>query len=153
MDTLEPILAELPLLKGLRPEHLRLIVGCASNVRFGAGDFVFREGQEADTFYILRRGRVAIEMFSPQGGPITVETVSEGGAIGWSGLVPPHHRAFDVRAVELTRAIAFDAKCLRAKMSEDHELGYELLSRMAHVIAGRLRATRLQLLDIYGSHR
>jgi CRP/FNR family transcriptional regulator, cyclic AMP receptor protein len=153
METLEPILADHPLLKGLKPEHVKLIVDCASNVRFGAGDFLFREGQESDNFYILRHGRVAIEMFSPQRGPITVETVTEGGALGWSGIVPPHHRHFDARAVELTRAIAFDAKCLRSKMREDHELGYELLSRMTHIITGRLRATRLQLLDLYGTPR
>ncbi|HHT9124119.1 MAG TPA: Crp/Fnr family transcriptional regulator, partial [Candidatus Wunengus sp. YC63] len=53
---------------------------------------------------------------------------------------------------EPTSAIALDAKCLRAKCEEDHDLGYELLKRFAHVITQRLEATRLQLLDVYGVH-
>ncbi|TLM98114.1 Crp/Fnr family transcriptional regulator, partial [bacterium] len=51
--------------------------------------------------------------------------------------------------VELTRAIALDGKCLRAKSEEDHNLGYELLKRFSEIIVERLDATRLQLLDLY----
>jgi hypothetical protein len=54
--------------------------------------------------------------------------------------------------VQRTRALVFDAKCLRAKCEEDHDLGYEILTRFVNVISVRLDATRLQLLDIYGRH-
>jgi hypothetical protein len=56
------------------------------------------------------------------------------------------------RAVELTRAIALDGKCLREKCEKDHDLGYELLKRFSNIIEQRLEATRLQLLDVYGNH-
>jgi hypothetical protein len=63
METLEPILAEHPFLKGLEPHHLELIVGCASNVRFDTGHFLCREDEEANQFYIIRQGKVAVEIF------------------------------------------------------------------------------------------
>jgi len=150
METLERILSEHPFLKNLELRYLRLIVGCASNVRFEAGQFICREGEEADQFYVIRHGKVALEILAPGRGPIIVETLWEGEILGWSWLVPPYHWHFDARAVELTRAIALDGKCLRTKCEEDHDLGYELLKRFAHIIEQRLQATRLQLLDVYG---
>ncbi len=150
METLEPILAEHPFLKGLEPRYIELIVGCASNVRFNPGQFLFHEGEEANHFYVIRQGKVSLEVFAPDRGAVSVQTLGEGDVLGWSWLIPPYHWHFDARAVELTRAIALDGKCLRTKCEEDHDLGYELLKRFAHIIMERLKATTMQLLDLYG---
>ncbi len=149
MDDLEGILGQHPLLQDLAPRHLRELAGCASNVRFNAGQMIFHEEDEATGCYFIRSGRVAIEIYAGPPGPVTIETVSEGGILGWSWLVPPYRTHFDARAVELTRAIAIDTTCLRAKMTQDHDLGYELLNRFAQVIVQRLTAASIQLLDIY----
>lgn len=152
MQTLEPYLAEHPFLKGIDPRHLNIIVGCASNVSFDAEQYILHEGEEAANFYIIHKGKVALEIFTSDRGPITIQTIGEGDVLGWSWLIPPYHWHYDARAIEPTNAIALDAKCLRAKCEEDHDLGYELLKRFAHVITQRLEATRLQLLDVYGVH-
>ena len=149
METLEPILAQHPFLKELEPRHLKILVGCASNVRLNAGQILFHESEEANQFYMIRQGKVAIEILAPELGPITVQTVGEGDVLGWSWLIPPYRWRFSARAVELTRAIALDGKCLRQKSEEDHDLGYELLKRFSGIIVERLEATRLQLLDVY----
>lgn len=127
-----------------------MLVGCAANVRFEAGQYIFREGEEAKTFYLLRHGRVALEMAVPGRGSLTIQTIREGDVLGWAWLFPPHRWHFDARAVELVRAIAMDGQCLRDKCEQDHSLGYELVKRFAQVIVERLQATRLQLLDVYG---
>ncbi len=152
MESLEQTLAESPFLKGLQPHHLELITGCASNVRFEGGQYLFHEGEEAEKFFILRHGRVAIEVYTPDRGPITIQTIEEGDVLGWSWLVPPYQWRFDAKATELVRAIALDGKCLRTKCEQDHDLGYDLLKRFSHIIEQRLEATRLQLLDLYGTH-
>ena len=152
METLEPILAEHPFFEGLEPRHLSLIVGCASNVRFNAGQLLFREGDKANQFYMVRQGKVAVEIRAAERGSITVQTVGEGEVLGWSWLIPPYRWRFDARAVELTRAFALDGECLRTKSEEDHSLGYELLKRFSLTIVERLDAMRLQLLDLYRAH-
>ncbi len=152
METLEHILAEHPLLSGLEPRLLGLLVGCASNVRFNAGQYVLRDGESSDKFYLIRHGRVAVEVAVPGKGPIIIQTIGEGEALGWSWLVPPFRRRFDARAMELVRAIALDGKCLRTKFDQDCELGYNMMKRFAPVMAQRIEATRLQLLDMYGTH-
>jgi CRP/FNR family transcriptional regulator, cyclic AMP receptor protein len=149
IESLAPVLAEHPVLQGLAPAHLELIVGCASNVRFNPGEFIFRAGQEANHFYVVRSGRVSVETFAPQRGAITIETVGDGELLGWSWLIPPFEWHFDARALNLTRAVALDARCLRNKCDADTALGYELLKRFSQVMEQRLEATRLQLLDLY----
>jgi CRP-like cAMP-binding protein len=153
METLERILSEHPFFKGLEEPYLQLLVGCASNVRFNAGEVVFREGEQANQFYLIRQGKVAVETFAPSRGPIIVQTLGEGEVVGWSWLVAPYRWRFDGRAVELTRAIALDGECLRGKCEEDHNLGYELMKRVSHVMEKLVEATRLQLLDVYGGIR
>lgn len=153
METLEPILAEHPFFKGLAPEHLSLVVGCARNVRFDRDQFLFRDGEAASEFYIIRKGRVVLEVFIPGGGPMAVDTYSDGQVLGWSWLIPPYHWHYDARATEMVQAIALDGRCLRGKCEEDRELGYELLKRFAFLIERRLHATRLQLLDVYGTRK
>lgn len=151
METLEKILAEHAFFKDLEEKHIHLIVGCASNVRFDAGKPIFREGEEAHQFYLIRQGNVALELYAPDRGFITIETLGEGDILGWSWLIPPYTWHFDAKALQLTRAIALDGKCLRRKCEEDHDLGYELLKRFSHIMEQRLTSTRLQLLDIYGA--
>lgn len=151
METLERIIAEHPFFAGLESYYLDLMVGCASNVRFKAGDYIFKEGEEANEFYLIRAGKVAVEMFAPQHKPIIVSTLGEGEVLGWSWLLPPYQWRFHGRAIEDTRAISLDGKCLRTKCEQNHDLGYELLKRFSRIINQRLDAARFQLLDVYAA--
>lgn len=149
MTQLQDILAAHPFFEALENAHLELLVGCARNVRFPRDTYLFHEGEEANDFYLLRFGRVALEMVV-HARPVLVTTLEPGEVVGWSWLVPPHHWHFSVRAIELTRAIALDGRCLREKCQADHDLGYELLRRFAHDIEQRLYRAWMQLVDIYG---
>lgn len=151
METLEPILTQHPFLHGMAKEHLELIVGCASNVRFESDELLSKEGEEATTFYFIRSGKVAIEMHVPGRGPVQIQTLSDGDILGWSWLFPPYRWHFHARAIDLTRAIAMDGTCLRNKCEADHDLGYEMLKRFSNILEERLQAMRLQLLDVYSA--
>lgn len=149
IETLEPILKEHPFFQELKPEHFKLVLGCASNVRFRPGTIVLKEGEPADKFYLIRDGKLAIDIVATQTRMLTIQTIHEGDILGWSWLIPPYRNRFSCRAVEDTRAIALDGKCLREKCDKDHDLGYELLMRLAKVFTERLEQTRLQLLNFY----
>lgn len=149
-ETLKGILEQHPFFADLAPAFLQTVTGCAANVRFPAGTKIVNEGDEANHFYLLRAGKIAIEVFAPGHSPLAIQTLSGGDVLGWSWLFPPYRWHFDVRAVEDVRAIALDGKCLRNKCEEDHDLGYELMKRFSAIMVARLQATRLQLLDLYG---
>ena len=150
---IKTILSKHFLFEGLPQKQLELIVGCASNVKFDTKDFIFREGQEADRFYIIREGRVALEsVLAPDREPLTIQILDEDDVLGWSWLFPPYRWRFDAKAIVPTQAIMLDGKFLRKKCEEDHDLGYELMKRFAYVIQQRLQAVRLQNPNMYAVH-
>lgn len=152
MESLERVLTAHPFFSGLPQRYVETLVGCARQVRLAPGEFVFRMGDRADTFYLIRHGRVGLQLYTAERGPITIETVGDGEPLGWSWLVPPYRWALDGVVVQPTLAISFDAQCLRGKFETDHDLGFELYKRFTPVIAQRLHATRMQVLDVHRVH-
>jgi CRP-like cAMP-binding protein len=148
--TIDELLGEADVFDGLGPAQLELIAGCGRIVAFEAGEELFREGQPANDFYLVRHGRIALELFMPGRGPLTISTHGRGELVGWSWLFAPYRWHLDGRAVERGSAVLFDGACLRGKAESDHDLGYELMKRFAVQMVDRLQATRLQLLDVYG---
>ncbi len=150
MKGLESLVVEHPFFHGMRPEDLALIAGCGTNARFTAGEYLYREGQPADRFFLLRSGRISVEGHAPGRGAVTVLSAGEGDVVGFSWLTPPYRWAFDARSLNVTRAVVFDGACLRAKCAADPRLGFDLMQRVARVIAQRLEVATVQLMDLYG---
>ncbi len=150
METISDLLQRHPFFRGLAPDHLALIAGCGRNVHVAAGAYLLREGEQADQFFAIRAGTVALESYVPSRGAVTLETLGEGDILGWSWLFPPHVSQFDGRAQEDVRAMSFDGACLRTKCEADPALGYDLMKRLARLVSSRLTATRRQVLDVYG---
>jgi CRP-like cAMP-binding protein len=136
-------------LRGLSEQHRMVLASGVRPFTVPAGQLLAREGEPAHAFYLVQSGHVAIETHRPDRGAVRVLTIGPGEVAGWSWLVPPHRWQFDARAVDAVSGLAFDAEWLRAKCEEDHELGYHLLKELLTVLATRLAATRLQLLDLH----
>ena len=150
MRTLAEYLPEHPFFAGLDAEAMDLMVGCAQNVHFGEGDVLFRTGSPANTFYVIRHGRVTLEVHDPRRQTMVIATLGDGEVAGWSWLVPPYRWMFDARATSSVSAVAFDGACLRGKCEQDPVLGYALMQRVAQVMYERLQDARMRLLDMYG---
>ena len=151
MRTIEGLLAEHPIFQGLDSKYISLIVGCASNVRFNAGEFIMQDGSVANEFYLIREGTVALDVYSPTRGPITFLTLEPGEVMGWEWLMHPFRVHGDARALDTVRAIKIGAECLRGKFERDHDLERELLRRFVPIIIERVEALKLQLLDVYAA--
>jgi len=147
---LDTILANHPYFKEFTGEYLKLLAGCAANVRYGEGEFLFKEGQEADHFFIIREGTVALELYSPGKGPLILETIGDGGIVGWSWLIPPNQWRADGRASTAVRALKLDGSCLRKKCEADPAFGFRLLRKVSSEMAHSMDHMRMRLLDLYG---
>lgn len=148
--TLVETLPAHPFFQGFDEEVIALLAGCARHVHFRPDELVFRQGRPAQHFYLVREGRIAIQVHDIAGGASILDTVEAGEVLGFSWLVPPYRWVFDARATVETRAVSFDAECLRAKCDADPAVGYALLSRVATIMHDRLEAARVRLLDLYG---
>ncbi len=135
-----------PFLVGLRPHQTKLFADCALATHFAAGEYLFRQGEFANRFYLIEEGQVVLESADSEGEPMVVEKVGPGKLIGWSWLFPPYVWHFDARATQATEAIFFYGTILREYCEREPSLGYELFKRMSLVMIERLQNARLQLL-------
>lgn len=149
--SLHEILKEHSFFEDLPSGDIEFISSCGRNAVFKEGARIAREGDDADEFYVIRSGMVAIETHVPHRGSITLLTLKHGDIMGWSWLFPPYHWTFDARAIEQVQAIALNGKCLREKCEMDTAMGYRLMKKFAGIMTDRLRRTRLQVLDVYAS--
>ena len=149
IDALKSLVVNHPFLSGLNPHFYHLFGECALRRPYGKGQEIFHEGGNADHFYLIQSGKVALETFVPGRGMVTIQLLSPGEALGWSWLFAPYRWQFDVRAIDPVGALSFDGACLRGKCAEDPALGYALLTLLAAVFVERLQETRLRLLDLY----
>ena len=151
--SIESVISQHPFLAGLSPHHLRLLCDCAMPAHFSADELIFKEGDQANRFYLIQKGRVALECYTKKSGNALIQIIGSGDVLGWSWLFPPYFWHFNARALEPTEAVFIYATPLREECESDHELGYELLKRMAEIMLTRLQATRRQLLRLNGRLR
>jgi CRP/FNR family cyclic AMP-dependent transcriptional regulator len=147
---LDTMIAEHPFLKGLSPEHLKILTDCAMLSEFTEDQLIFSEGDPANRFYLILDGEIALESHVQNSGTVPIETIGAGDVLGWSWLFPSYHWHFDARALKDTKAIFFYGTRLREQCEQDHDLGYELMKRTAEVVIKRLQSTRRQLLAASG---
>lgn len=145
-------LHEHPFFHDLEPRHLALVAGCAHEVSFSAGDYLAREGHPADHFFLLLSGGVRMETSAPPLGVLGILSAGAGEVVGFNWIYPPYKWSFDYRATVDTRAFQMDGRCLRGEFAQDHELGYQLMTRFSAVLGRNLDATHLQILELIHEH-
>ena len=146
---IEPYLVDHPLFTWLDHRYIRFLAENAEQLRYNPNDYIFEQGEIADHFYIIIHGRVAIEAHKPEKHPLVIQTISDGDVLGWSWLFAPYTRQLSAKALEHTTVIALDAKYIRTKCEEDHNLGYEIMKRFASVILQRLHALSEEVIAMH----
>ena len=152
--TIAEMLEANPWFQALEPPLFQKLVDIAAVKNWDEGDTIFREGDRDDNLYLICDGQVALEVYVQGHGRITILTLGPAEIFGWSAVIPVEGtRTASARAMRATQTIAFDSEALRQACDEDHDLGYQVYRRLTNVVAGRLSATRLQLLDMYARRR
>lgn len=135
-------------LDGLCDRHLMVLASGVRPFSASEGEFLAREGQSADAFYLIQSGHVELCTHTPEGEMVPIQRVGPGEVVGWSWVLPPNKWQFDCLALDDVQGLKFDAGWLRERCEQDHELGYCLLRHLLAVLAGRLAATRRHLIGL-----
>lgn len=138
-----------PFFKNFDPGHLGKLKQIASEINFNPGQYVFRDGEDANAFYLILRGIISLEVYVPNRGPVTLGRLDSGDVLGWSWLYPPHRWHFDARALEETHTVVLNGKILRQQIEEDHEFGFQMMKKISLVMEDRLQAARRKLMEVY----
>jgi CRP-like cAMP-binding protein len=146
---MEHTLPEHAFLENLAPRHLKTLVECASECKLPVGHDLWRQGEEANGFYLVHWGEIAVGLDIPHQGFLRLDTLGPGDVLGWSWFLAPHRSHFDARTMTPVEALLFDTTRLRKLCEQDRELRCELLSRIAPIIVRRLEGSQEKLLELH----
>ena len=135
--------------QGLTDEQIATLAELATEVSFRENDVILVDGQHSTSFYLLVTGSVVVELRTPVC-VMVVQALGPGNIFGWSALLDRQDTLFQVRAREHTTALQIDGATLKARCMSDTRLGAELLHRILHVVAGRVKATELRFAEMCG---
>lgn len=150
VQQLQQILMDLRFTAGLSDEDQRKLADISRLQEFPKGTLIFAEGSDHKDLYVVRSGRVEICMSIPARGCLPVLTLEAGDLVGWSSILKQGEMTSTVVAVLDTEMVAINADDLRELCEQDHDIGYQIMQRIASALSQRLVASRLQVLDMYG---
>ena len=137
-----------PFVLEFEPRHVERLAALAKDVRWERNQLIFREGDECSEFYLIVSGLVSLEIAAP-GQTFRVQTLFAGDELGWSAMLGSSGKQFQARALERVDALAFESSEILAACREDTAFGFAFMLRLSRLVAERLQATRVQLLDMY----
>jgi CRP/FNR family transcriptional regulator, cyclic AMP receptor protein len=138
-----------PFLAEMDDQHREIFLHGATEREFAAGEIIFRQGDPANTLYLIQSGEVVIEVISAGCGcgAKAIQTLGGGEVLGWSWLFPPFAWNFQARATKPTRVVCCDGGHLLVQAEEHPAFGYDLMRRITQILIHRLQATRNQLVE------
>jgi CRP/FNR family transcriptional regulator, cyclic AMP receptor protein len=134
-------------LRGMSDDHLVRLAEASTLISVPAGHRFFRAGTAARQFWLIRAGQVAVDVDVPGQGRLIIETLGRGDLIGVNWFFPPFQWQFGAVSVQPTEAFQLDAGAVRQRCEEDPDFGYQVTRRLIEVVAKRLQATRLRMLE------
>ena len=137
------LLASSDLFSTLDPDDLARLAGLAKPQRCSRNQVIFREGDEASELYVVRSGRIAIAMQSPDGRESLVALMEAGDLFGEMALFDEEPRSAQARALEPSELLSVPFAPIRAMFRERPELLWEVVA----LLARRLRTTDAALAD------
>ena len=132
---------------GLDDSYRKFLSNSATELQINKGGVLFKQGDRADKFYLLRKGQVSVQVPALMGPSLEIQTLGEDQVLGWSWLIPPYRWNFLARAMEDSELLEFDGGAILARCEEDPIFGYELFKCFAALMSERLGAARQKMMD------
>ena len=145
--SIEDYLSDHAFFSGMDNSYVKFLSDSANELQMKTGDVLFQYGKPADKFYLLRQGKVSIQVPALMGPALDIQTLGDDQILGWSWLIPPYRWSFLARALEDSDLIEFDGSAILARCQEDPKFGYELFKRFASLMSERLDAARQKMMD------
>ena len=131
----------------MNPEYLRFLTECGKQISVATNTILFRYGEPAERFYLIRQGHIKVEVPAIAGPTLELQNLGPGSILGWSWLISPYRWSFQARVTEAAQLIEFDGMRVRSKCEADPRFGYELLKRFATLMSERLRFARERMIE------
>jgi len=140
------------LLNKLSDKDLEQILPITSLHKFREEEVVFKEGDKADTFYMLRRGKILLEVDISEIISMSLGSVKTGLSFGWSALMNDSSYTSHAICSEPCEVIAVSGEEFLTLLRKDHTVGYHVMEGVARIIGDRLERRTSQFLMVMKKH-
>ena len=113
---------------------LKFLCECSSTREIKKGQILFRQGEHADKFYVIRNGRISLQMPAIMGPTLEIQTLDKDQVLGWSWLISPYQWNFQTKAEEDSELLQFDGTAILARCKQEPKFGYELYQDEWHCL-------------------
>jgi len=117
-------------------DFVKSIMDIAESDSYKEGDVLFREGDQADNFYILLKGRV--KLILGQTGQVVHVVSNAGEAFGWSSLIGRDTYSASAECVLPAKLLKFERQKLQKAVAKDPANGIVFFKRIAEILGNRL---------------
>jgi len=149
-EDIRPTLQSIPWLMDLSQEQIRKLEKISGFRFLEEGEILYREGDNDNLLYIVSEGSLGIEIYVPGHGQVRLYNAEPLDIVGWDSMTPvARHRITTITALKKSNLIYFDGSALTELCDIDKELGYVIMRRLSNVIATRMLAMRLKLIDLF----
>lgn len=137
---------------GLSDAQIGTLAPLADEIAVKADQYLFREGDDLNTLYVVEEGKIAITLNLPEitsrsiipavgarTREATASLVGPGDVFAWSSLVPPFKATSNGKAATRCKVVALDSRAIRQLFEQDPRFGYQMLLKVAQVARDRLQ--------------
>jgi CRP-like cAMP-binding protein len=126
---------------------LEFLCECSSSHEIKKGQLLFRQGEDADKFYVVRTGLISLQMPAIMGPTLEIQTLDADQVLGWSWLISPYKWNFQSKAEEDSKLLQFDGAIILARCEQDPKFGFELIKKFAALMSVGLNAARQKMME------
>jgi CRP-like cAMP-binding protein len=130
------------LVQGLPAEDQAAVLSLGAPMSLTAGQVLFGLGADADSLFLIRRGRIALTLPMQVAGreeEVVIEEHGTGETLGWSALVPPHRFTMKATAPLATEVLAIRRNDLLHYCAANSRVGQVVALNIAGIVARRLQ--------------
>ena len=117
----------MPVFETLADDDLERVAEVAVARSFHGGDVIFREGDESDTCYVVRKGHARAVRVHPDGRELSLAHFGPGDIFGELAMFDNESRSATVEALDRLEAVAITGPDMRRLMREHSDMAVKLV--------------------------
>ena len=125
------------MLRHLSDEMLDKLIPIPELLHFDKRELIFRQGEKSQRFYMLKEGKVILELRISDKIAVSLSAIKSGNSFGWSAMMDGEVYTIDAVCAEPCKVFSFQSEKIKALFEQDHSLGFIMSQRLLEIVKKR----------------
>ena len=130
-------LKQIAILRKLTDEMLDKLIPITELQHFDKRELIFRQGEKSQHFYMLKEGKVILELRISDKIAVSLSAIKSGNSFGWSAMMDGEVYTIDAVCAEPCKVFSIQSEKIKALFEQDHSLGFIMSQRLLEIVKKR----------------